>query len=135
MKSLLFFILTIYYLNVFSQQPISAQRIKPAERIRQELLQKLQGFTEAWGKSDTATLSKLLTGEYRHTDIWGKILHKEDWLTYADTTRKISDIISSDAEIVLYSNNIAVITGKMSYLFGEEKLTREIRFPQVWTIK
>ena len=134
MKSLLFFILTVFYLNVFSQQSISVQPIKPDERIQQELLQKIQGFTEAWGKSDTAALRKLLAAEYRHSDIWGKIQHKEDWLTYAATPRKISDIVSSDVEILLYNNNIAVITGKMSYLFGEEKLTQEIRFTQVWTI-
>ena len=129
----MFLILTMLYSNVFSQQSISVQPIKPGESIQQELLQKIQRFTEAWGKSDTATLRKLLAAEYRHSDIWGKIQHKEDWLSYAATPRKISDIVSSDVEMLLYNNNIAVITGKISYLFGEEKLTQEIRFTQLWT--
>ena len=133
MRSLLFVILTMLCLNVFSQQGISVQPIKADESIQQELLQKTQRFTEAWGKSDTATLRKLLAAEYRHSDIWGKIQHKEDWLSYAATPRKISDIVSSDVEMLLYNNNIAVITGKMSYRFGEEKLTQEIRFTQLWT--
>ncbi|HYK46797.1 MAG TPA: nuclear transport factor 2 family protein [Parafilimonas sp.] len=134
MKPLLFLVLTMLYLNAFSQQSISVQPIKPDESIQQALLQKTQRFTEAWGKSDTGTLSKLLAAEYRHSDIWGKIQHKEDWLAYAAAPRKISDIVSSDVEILLYNNNTAVITGKMSYLFGEEKIMQEIRFTQLWTI-
>ena len=133
MKGVFVFILTIFCLNVFSQQKINAQPIKPTEQIRQELLQKIQDFTEAWAKSDTVFLSKLLANEYQHTDIWGKILHRQEWLTYAITPRKISDIASNDVEILQYNNNIAIITGKMSYKFGEEKLTQEIRFTQIWS--
>ena len=133
MKGVLVFILTIFCLNVFSQQKINAQPIKPTQQTRQELLQKIQDFTEAWAKSDTVFLSKLLANEYQHTDIWGKILRKQEWLTYAITPRKISDIVSNDVEILQYYDNIAIITGKMSYKFGEEKLTQEIRFTQVWS--
>jgi hypothetical protein len=133
MKGIFFFILTIVGLNVFSQQKINTQPIKPNEKIRQVLLQKIQHFTEAWAKSDTVYLAKLLANEYRHTDIWGKILQRQAWLTYASTPRKISDIVSNDVEILQYNDNIAIITGKMSYLFGEEKQTQEIRFTQVWS--
>jgi hypothetical protein len=133
MKGVSFFILMIFCLNVFSQQKIGNQPIKPTEQIRQELLQKVQDFTEAWAKSDTASLSKLLANEYRHTDIWGKILHRQDWLTYATMPRKISDIVSNDVEILQYNDNVAIITGKMSYQFGEEKQTQEIRFTQIWS--
>ena len=133
MKGVFFLILKIFYLNVFSQQKTSVQPIKPTELIRQELLQKIQTFTEAWGKSDTVTLGKLLANEYRHTDIWGKILHRQDWLTYAATPRKISNIAIIDVEILLYNDNIAIITGKMSYQFGEEKVTQEIRSTQIWS--
>lgn len=133
MKGLFFFSLTIFYLNVFSQQKTIIQPIKPNEIIRQELLQKIQHFTEAWGKSDTVALGKLLAYEYQHSDIWGKILHRQDWLTYAAKPRKISDIVTNDVEILLYNVNIAVITGKMNYKFGEEKATQEIRFTQIWS--
>ena len=134
MKGLFFAILTIFCLNVFSQERTSFQPLKPGEKTRQELLQKIKDFTEAWGKSDTVTLSKLLANEYQHSDIWGKILHRQDWLTYAAMPRKISGIVSNDVEILLYDEKIAVITGKMSYQFGEENLNQEIRFTQVWTL-
>ena len=133
MKGLFYFILTIFCLNVYSQQKASTQPKKPTEIIRQEILQKIQYFTEAWGKSDTVVLGRLLADEYRHSDIWGKILHRQDWLTYAATPRKISDIVANDIEIILYNDNIAVVTGKMSYKFGEEKVTQEIRFTQIWS--
>ena len=133
MKGIFSFILMIFCLNVFSQQKTEAQPIKPNEQVQQELVQKIEGFTEAWAKSDTVSLAKLLANEYRHTDIWGKILHRQEWLTYAATPRKISDIAINDVEIFQYNDNIAIITGKMSYQFGEEKVTQEIRFTQVWS--
>ena len=133
MQGLFFFILTLFSLNAYSQQTTSDQPIKPNEIIRQELFQKIQDFTEAWSRSDTAALNKLLANEYRHSDIWGKILHKQDWLIYAAAPRKISDIHINDLELLLYNSNLAVATGKMSYLWGEEKLMQEIRFTQIWS--
>jgi Domain of unknown function (DUF4440) len=132
MKSLSVFILTIFSFY-FPQQKINAQSTRPTEQIRQELLQKIQDFTEAWAKSDTVFLSRLLANEYKHTDIWGKILHRQEWLTYAITPRIISDIVSNEVEILQYSDNLAIITGKMSYKFGVDKQTQEIRFTQIWS--
>ena len=123
----------ISYLNVLSHKTITAQPVSPDNKLRNELLQNIQSFTEAWGNSDTVFLSKLLANEYRHTDIWGKILHREDWLTYAAIPRKISNILTSDAEILLYNNNLASVTGKMTYQYGDEKLIQEIRFTQFWS--
>ena len=129
-----FAILMVSYFNVMSQETISIAPVNPTEKIRNELLQTIQSFTEAWSKSDTVALGKLLANEYRHTDIWGKILHRQDWLSYAAMARKISNIITTDVEILLYNNNLASITGKMSYQFGEEKISQEIRFTQFWSI-
>ena len=133
MKGLFYFILTIFCLNVYSQQKKSIQPKKPTEIVRQEILQKIQYFTEAWGKSDTVALGRLLADEYRHSDIWGKILHRQDWLMYAAMPRKISDIVANDIEIILYNDNIGVVSGKMSYKVGEEKVIQEIRFTQIWS--
>ena len=132
MKHFLFFISTIFYLNVFSQQIKSVQSIKPNEKTRQQLLQKMEEFTEAWGRSDTTALRKLLANDYRHSDIWGKLLHKQDWLMYAATPRAISNLVTSDIEMLLYNKKIAVVTGRMSYHFDEEKVLQEIRFTQMW---
>lgn len=125
-------VLMISYLNILSQKPINAQLLSPDAKVRNELLQNIQSFTEAWGNSDTTVLSRLLAKEYRHTDIWGKILHREDWLTYAAMPRKISNIVTTDTEILLY-NNLAAVTGKMAYEYGTEKLIQEIRFTQLWS--
>ena len=133
MKGLLFFMLTIFCLHVFSQQKTSVEPTKPGEMIRQEILQKIKVFSEAWGKSDTVTLGKLLATEYQHSDIWGKLLHRQDWLIYAAAARNISDMVIADEEILLYNNNIAVVTGKMSYLVGENKVSQQIRFTQIWS--
>ena len=132
MKGLFGFILTIVCLNLFAQQKGNVQPRKPSEKVRQELLHKIQSFTEAWAESDTASLGKLLADEYRHSDIWGKILHRQDWLSYASAKRKISEIVTNDVEILIYDDHMAVITGKMSYKFGEEKMIQEIRFTQIW---
>lgn len=134
MKSISFvFVLMITCSNILSQKTITAYPVTPDKNLRNELLQNIQSFTEAWGNSDTAFLSKLLAKEYRHTDIWGKILQREDWLTYAAIPRKISNIVTTDAEILLYNNNLASVTGKMAYQYGDEKLTQEIRFTQLWS--
>lgn len=133
MKGLYVFLLTIVSLNVCAQRKASVQSIKPNEKVRKEILHKIQFFTEAWAGSDTASLSKLLANEYRHTDIWGKILHRQDWLTYAAASRKISAIATDDIEILIYNDHMAIVTGKMSYKFGEEKVAQEIRFTQIWS--
>lgn len=133
MKGLFAFILTIAHLNGFAQQKANFLPIKPNEKVRQELLHKIQSFTEAWANSDTAYLGKLLANEYRHSDIWGKILHRQDWLIYAAAPRKISEIVANDIEMLIYDDHMVIITGKMSYNFGEEKITQEIRFTQIWS--
>ena len=133
MKGSFVFMLTIVYLSFFVQQKANGQPVKPGEKVRQELLYKVQDFTESWAKSDTVFLARLLANEYRHTDIWGKILHRQDWLAYAAAPRQISEIVSSDVEILIYYEHIAIITGKMSYKFGEQKLLQELRFTQVWS--
>jgi hypothetical protein len=107
--------------------------VTPSGVIRQQLLQKIQDFTQAWSVSDTLVLRTLLGDEYQHTDIWGKILHKKDWLTYAATPRKIDNIVMSEVNVLLYLDKIAVITGKMSYTYGEQKAMQEIRFTQNWS--
>ena len=132
MKGLFAIILTLVLLNGFAQQKANFLPLKPTEKVRQALLHRIQSFTEAWAESDTAYLGKLLADEYQHSDIWGKILHRQDWLKYASAPRKISEIITNDVEMLIYNDHMAVITGKMSYKVGEEKVIQEIRFTQIW---
>ena len=133
MKGLFAFILTIACVNVFAQQKANSQPTQPTESVRQELLHKIQYFTTSWAASDTVALNKLLADEYQHTDIFGKMLHKQDWLVYAASPRQISEIVSDDIEIFIYDDHLALITGKMSYNFSAEKIPQELRFTQAWS--
>ncbi len=133
MPKFLLLLAILFCLPAWAQQKLSIQPESPSIKVRQVLLQKIQSFTEAWGRSDTVALGKLLTREYRHNDIWGKALHRKDWLAYAALPRKISNMEMSEVEILIYNKNMAVVTGKMNYQLGEEKITQQIRFTQLWT--
>src|SRR5215203_6527370 len=100
MKAFVTLILIICCFTAFCQQRINGIPIKPNEIVRQELLNKIQDFSVAWGKSDTIGLGKLLASEYRHSDVWGKILHRQDWLVYAAMPRKVDQINTADVEIL-----------------------------------
>ena len=51
--------------------------------------------------SDTATLSKLLAPEYRHSDVFGEIQHRNEWLIFAQQ-RAIANLEINDLEILMY---------------------------------
>jgi len=104
---------------------------KPPAQVEKILIQSMFDFTNAWAVSDTATLAKLLTPEYRHSDIFGKIQHKKEWLEFAAGKREIADLKISDVEAVMYPGDIAAITGIMNYLFGAEKTKQSLRFTQL----
>jgi hypothetical protein len=38
----------------------------------------------------------------------------------------------SGIEILMYGDDMAVITGKMTYLFGTEKIKQDLRFTQIF---
>ena len=104
----------------------------PDEKLRHELLSKLQEFSEAWAKSDTLLLDKLLAAEYKHTDIQAKIFNRKQWLEYAAKPRIISDIKMDSIETLWYGK-IAVVTGRINFKSGELKQNIEMRCTQIWT--
>jgi len=89
-------------------------------------------FSNAWGMSDTATLSKLLASEYRHSDVFGEIQHRNEWLNFASKKSEIAGLEITDVEILMYYDSMAVITGTMTYLFGPEKINQDLRFTQIF---
>jgi hypothetical protein len=132
MKVVFSTILAISYLSSLAQQNANIQAVKPSETVRQEIIQVMQNSIVAWGVSDTLTLSKLLAPEYRHSDIYGKILSRQEWLNYASKPRSVSDYKTEDVDIVLYNNNLAVVTGKNSHQSSKSSKRTELRFTQVW---
>ena len=124
MQTITIIFLTVGVATANAQHLDYTQPTKPTEAVRQQLIAKMQEFTQAWTRSDTASLSALLAEEYRHSDVVGKIQHRQEWLEFAATPRReLSDIKIDDVEIILYGN-IAVITGRMP--------TFTLRFTQLW---
>jgi hypothetical protein len=105
---------------------------KPSGALGKILIKEMYDFTNAWGMSDTATLSKLLSPEYRHSDVFGEIQYRDQWLIFAAQKRDIANLEINDLEILLYWDKMAVITGKMTYLFGKEKIKQDLRFTQIF---
>jgi hypothetical protein len=128
MKYYLIFLITL------TQYTSSAQiaPTKPSRALEKILVQDLYDLTNAWGTGDTATLSKLLAPEYRHSDVFGEIQHRNDWLILAAKKKDLANLEIHDIEILMYSENMAVITGAMTYLFGPEKVKQDLRFTQIF---
>ncbi len=130
MKSILIILIIVIPLNAFTQKYKSGA-YHPSESLKKILIEKMYDFTNAWSRSDTTTLSKYLTIEYRHTDVFGQIQHKNEWLAFASGKRIITDLKISDVEILMYTDYTAAVTGKMNYLFGTERIEQEMRFTQI----
>lgn len=120
--------------QLFAQSSTSNIAQKPSEELSKELIKKLYDFTDAWAKSDTVTLSKMLAPEYRHSDVSGALQHHDDWLIYAANKREVIDVKMYNTEILLYHSDIAVITGEISYLWGANKEFQQLRFTQIWNM-
>ena len=128
---LIFFITLTHYTSVAQSTKIIAPT-KPSSALEKILIQEMYDFSNAWGKSDTTTLSKLLSSEFRHSDVFGEIQHRNEWLNFASKKREIANLEITDVEILMYYDSMAVITGKMTYLFGTEKIKQDLRFTQIF---
>ena len=128
---IIFFITLSHYTSVAQSTKIIAPT-KPSSALEKILIQEMYDITNAWGMGDTATLNKLLAPEYKHSDVFGEIQHRNDWLILAAKKKDIDSLEINDVEILMYYNNMAVITGKMSYLFGAEKIKQDLRFTQIF---
>ena len=128
---IIFFITLSHYTSVAQSTKIIAPT-KPSSALEKILIQEMYDITNACGMGDTATLNKLLAPEYKHSDVFGEIQHRNDWLILAAKKKDIDSLEINDVEILMYYNNMAVITGKMSYLFGAEKIKQDLRFTQIF---
>jgi hypothetical protein len=128
---LILFIILAHYISTAQSTKIIAPA-KPSSALEKTLIQEMYDLSNAWGRSDTATLSKLLAPEYRHSDVSGEIQHRDEWLILAAQKKDMANLEINDIEILIYNDNMAVITGKMTYLFGMEKIKQDLRFTQIF---
>src|SRR5215216_1202570 len=90
MKYFLIILFVVIQIAGRTQSKPAPQR--PSSKVEKILIQTMYNFTNAWARSDTATLTKLLAAEYRHTDIFGKIQHKKEWLDFASGKREVAGL-------------------------------------------
>jgi len=127
---LIFFVTLTHYASAQSTKITGPA--KPSSALEKILSQEMYDLTNAWGMGDTATLGKFLAPEYRHSDVFGEIQHRNEWLILAAKKKDLSNLEITDIEILVYYENMAVITGKMTYLFGTEKTKQDLRFTQIF---
>ena len=132
MKYYLILFITLAHYTIVAQSTIINAPKKPSSAFEKILTQEMYDLSNAWGMGDTTTLSKLLAPEYRHSDVFGEIQHRNEWLIFAAKKKDMANLEINDIEILMYNDNMAVITGKMTYLFGSEKIKQHLRFTQIF---
>lgn len=98
-------------------------------------------FGQAWLNADVQTLDHLLSREYMHTDVTGKVLHRADWLADAANAQKWLRAPEGDSKpsiefedmTVKLIGDAAVITGENVIHSANPQATPiKLRFMQVW---
>ncbi|MEO5952044.1 MAG: nuclear transport factor 2 family protein [Chloroflexia bacterium] len=102
-------------------------------KVEDELQLRMREFGQAWASSDIAKLESLLTTDYQHTDILGRILNRVEWLEYAQTARPVKSMEFQDVKLKFY-DTVAVITGKNVIVGLPDSWDSNvsISFTQVW---
>jgi len=94
-------------------------------------------FGEAWARGDTDALRQMLSPSYTHTDVRGRFLNRDEWLTYASSrVGATTQIAFADVTMRLVGDT-AVITGRNdvtggNIVIGDERSSLSLRFTQVW---
>lgn len=111
----------------------ASRNARETKRIEHVVLR----FGDAWAVNDIATLDGLLSDYYIHTDFFGRVQDRAQWLDYMKD-RKAKDItnriVFEDIQIRIYGDT-AVVTGrniiKGALTVPANEASTEIRFTQV----
>jgi len=138
MKTFTVFLLLVLFagLEAFSQSgggKDTPQITRETKRIEKAVLK----FGDAWAVNDIATLDALLSNDYIHTDFFGRVQNRAQWLDYMKDrkTKGITNrIVFEDLETRIYGDT-AVVTGrniiKGALTVPANDSSTEIRFTQV----
>ena len=120
-------------LQVFSQTSGSADTTRETKKIEKVVLK----FGDAWAINDIPTLDALLSGDYIHTDFFGRVQNRAQWLDYVKDRKAkgiTNRIVFEDLAIRIYGGT-AVVTGrniiKGALTVPANEASTEIRFTQV----
>lgn len=111
----------------------ASRNARETKRIEQAVLR----FGDAWAVNDIRTLDGLLSADYIHTDFFGRVQNRAQWLDYMKD-RKAKNIVNrlsfEDITIRIYGDT-AVVTGRNIIKGGltgpADEASTEIRFTQV----
>jgi ketosteroid isomerase-like protein len=117
-------------LEKMREAPQNARETKSIEQV-------VVRFGDAWAVNDIATLDGLLSADYIHTDFFGRVQDRAQWLDYMKD-RKAKNIVNrlsfEDLTIRIYGDT-AVVTGrniiKGALTVPANEASNEIRFTQV----
>jgi len=111
---------------------------------KQEILDMVEEFAQAFARADADALDALLTEDYIHTNADGGVLDKHAWLSWIRTRReelaagrlKIESYANADVEVRIFGN-AAVVTGRNSTqgYRDDRPFTIQIRFTHVWVFE
>jgi hypothetical protein len=118
-------------------------QVVPDSAARPELIRALGEFRDAFARADAATLERLLTDDYVHTNGGsGQVVTRAAWLSYVrgrrveldDGTLRIDEYLVSEPDIRLFGTSAVVLqqvttTGVRK---GEAFRSR-VQVSQVWT--
>lgn len=136
-KTCLVLSITFHFYNCKDIQ-IDKEQPKPN---KEQLLQAIEQFNEAFRDADVVSLSSLITENYVHTNSTSKAIGKADWLNYmsqreaaiASGSLTVIDYKMNEVDIQYYGKT-ALVTGKVvvSTKEKEELRTNEYRITNVW---
>jgi len=122
--------LLLLCITLFAQPPSNAAQARAAA----------ERFGQLWAQNDVAALDSMLADDYTHTDTDGKVLSKQQYMSYIHdrAAKHISNKIEFKDVRARELNGSVVVTGEnvVSGGLANEKVNAgevfHIRFTQVW---
>jgi ketosteroid isomerase-like protein len=105
-----------------------------------ELKLAVRRFAEAWASGDVEALAALLSPTYTHTDVFGGLSSRADWLAYAAGRAGRSTQIAFRSVQTRRIGDTAIVTGINDVTGGGarnpgDQKPLSLRFTQVWMLR
>jgi ketosteroid isomerase-like protein len=114
---------------------------KKSKRLEQKIQQMIKEFDAAVSTGNVQKVESLITDEYVHTDIYGKIQDKNSWLVtwlkplaadLKDGKYKWEIYQSDDIQVNVLNDGIAVAVGRWTLKRSDSPESLVGRFTHVW---
>ena len=133
-------ILSLFLFFSFSCNDETPPKIDYQEE-KENLIKSIEEFNSAFVDGNVEILESLITDNYLHTNSSSRVIRKDDWLEYLKKRKNeleggeliITNYLMDETEVEFY-NNMAIVTGKISYstVNQKERKENEIRITNIW---